>query len=109
MSPRFPQLTGRRAAALAFVVAVALLAALTPLGALMLSPALALVAAIGLGLFPGDELILRVRRRLLRRRAHGLVLRSGRPTPRRRAVPAGLALAFALAMRPPPAAATQLP
>ncbi len=47
---------------------VVLLAILTPAGMLMLSPAVALLVLLGAGLFPSEELIARLRRRLRRAR-----------------------------------------
>lgn len=88
-------------------VLFAVVAWVAPQGAAMLLPAFALVALIIAGLFPGDDLIHRLRRRLSRRRpARPIVARPARISTIRRRV--GRALAFALAMRPPPAAAVAL-
>lgn len=84
------------------LVALLALLVVTPAGVLMLSPAIALIVLIGLGLFPSDRLIARLRR----------ILRRPRRTPdlpARRPAELGLGrtlapLAFALAVRPPPRA-----
>lgn len=89
-------------ACLALVVAVA--AATSPLALAMLAPALVLLGLLLAGRTPGEQLILRLRRRHAARRPRGartieqqhVVLLTHR---------AGRLLASALAMRPPPAVA----
>jgi len=97
-----------RLASLGLVAAGALLAiGLSPEFALSVLPALALVVALILGAFPGAELIDWLRE--CRSRPTGR--RRPVDTPRQRCAPyvrpAGRAMAFALAMRPPPAAAAR--
>ena len=85
--------------------AALLLATASPAFALSLVPVFALVAALIVGRFPGEELIERLRER---RSARGRTLRapgSFRARPVVYVRPTGRALAFALAMRPPSAAA----
>lgn len=84
------------------LVAVLALLVVSPAGLMMLSPAIALVLLIGLGLFPSEQLIARLRRMLRRpRRTPDLPgRRPADPGLRRTLSP----LAFALAVRPPPRA-----
>ncbi|MBJ7471522.1 MAG: hypothetical protein JHD16_09485 [Solirubrobacteraceae bacterium] len=78
-----------------------------PEGAAMLLPAFLLAFAVALGLFTGDELIRRLRRHL--RSARTPQIQARRPAGlHRRPRRVGLSLAFALAMRPPPARAVAL-
>ncbi|MBJ7470519.1 MAG: hypothetical protein JHD16_04425 [Solirubrobacteraceae bacterium] len=96
---------GRRASTALFVAAVVGLAVASPLGAAMLSPAIALAAAVWFGFFTGERSIAWVRRVATRlRRARRPVLHTRAPRTSTRAFPAGASRAFALAMRPPPAA-----
>ncbi len=78
----------------------------SPSVALLLAPGLVLMATLAAGLFPGEETIARARaRRMVRARP---VRGPGRiATPKLRDVlrPAGVTLAYALAVRPPPARA----
>lgn len=85
----------------AFLAGVVLLPAA---GLLMLSPALALIALVALGLFPDERVVGALRRRWTARRV--LAPRPQAPALRPLLRPAGLALAFALAVRPPPTAAS---
>jgi hypothetical protein len=96
-----PRLTRPRVLVASAVLLTAFLAAVSFTGLLMLSPAIALLVLLGFGLFPSDELIARVRRRLSRARriAPLPVARPKAPAVAR----AGAVLAFALAVRPPPA------
>lgn len=89
------------AAAVALVVA---LVAISPLGAAMLAPALALAVAVGLGWFTGERPVAWVRRVMRRRRGQRRLPAPAR-APRRPdwVAPAGVRVAFDLAMRPPPA------
>lgn len=88
---------------LAAVVVLAGAALASPSVALLLAPALVLLATLAAGLFPGEETIARARaRRMVRERP---VRAPGRiATPKLRDVvrPAGVTLAYALAVRPPP-------
>ena len=87
----------------ALAVTALLLATVAPAFALAVAPVLVLVAALISGTFPGEDLIDRIREQ---RSVRPSSRRCGR-APRPRAVayvrPAGRLLAFALAMRPPPA------
>ena len=89
-------------ACLALVVAVAALT--SPLALAMLAPALVLLGLLLAGRTPGEELILRLRRRHQARRA-----RARRTIERQYVVlltrRAGRLIGSALAVRPPPAAA----
>lgn len=84
------------------LIAVLALLVVSPAGLLMLSPAIALLVLIGLGLFPSERLISRLRRMLRRaRRTPDLpARRPSEPGLRRTLSP----LALALAVRPPPRA-----
>lgn len=96
-------LSSRRLSVAALVALLLALLVVSPLGAAMLSPAFALIAALLFGLFPSDRLIHAIRRRLRRRRVGAPLTLRPRPT----AVAPRLSapLAFALAVRPPPAGA----
>lgn len=96
-------LSTRRLSVAALVALLLALCAVSPLGAAMLSPAFALIAALLFDAFPSDRLILAIRRRLRRRRAGAP--RSLRPRPAAVAPRPSAPLAFALAVRPPPAGA----
>jgi len=91
----------------ALAAAALLLATASPGFALSLVPLFALAAALVVGIFPGEELIerLRERRSMQRRTVRAPVATRVRPVLYVR--PTGRALAFALAMRPPPAAAVR--
>ena len=96
-------ITSRRAHLALFLAALLTLAVLSPIGAAMLSPAFALVAALWSGAFPDERLILAIRRRLRRPRRSLIPALAPRPAataPRRVRT-----LGFALAVRPPPAGA----
>jgi hypothetical protein len=97
-----------RFALLSALLVVALVAAdVSPAFALSLVPVLGLVAALVAGAFPGEALIDRLRERRAvpaRPRRAPRVARMRRPDHVR---PVGRAAAFALAMRPPPAAAAR--
>lgn len=97
--------TTRVLAAVAVLTALGLAFVASPDVALLLAPALLLLLVLVVGVFPGEEAIARARARRTRARpsrAPGRVLRPVLPDVVR---PAGAALAFALAMRPPPAVA----
>jgi hypothetical protein len=111
MRPRTLIATPHRRLATRLIAAFAVLAALglaaieSPDVALLLAPALLIVLVLAVGVFPGEEAIARARARRMRARpsrAPGRILRPALPDVAR---PAGAALAFALAMRPPPAVA----
>jgi hypothetical protein len=70
--------------------------------ALALGPAVLLLVLLRHGIAPGEELIERLRRRWVARRARA-ALSVPRPRLRLFVRPAGRMVAFALAMRPPPA------
>lgn len=96
-------LSTRRVSAFALVALLLALLVVSPLGAAMLSPAFALIAALLFGAFPSERLILALRRRLRRRRTGApLTLR---PQPAALRPRPSAPLAFALAVRPPPAGA----
>jgi hypothetical protein len=93
-------LSSRRLSVAALLALLLALLVVSPLGAAMLSPAFALIAALLFGAFPSDRLILAIRRRLRRRRVAAPLALRPRPAavaPRRSAP-----LGFALAVRPPP-------
>jgi hypothetical protein len=95
----------RVCAALAVLAALGLAVVESPHVALLLGPAFLLLLILVVGVFPGEEAIARARARRAkarRSRAPGRVAVPVLPDVVR---PAGLALAFALAMRPPPALA----
>lgn len=96
-----PRLTRQHLAlSLGLLAVVVALLVVAPAGALMLSPAVVLLGLIGLGLLPADEIIWRVRRMLRRARR---VADRPEPVPAEPTLRRGLtALAFALAVRPPP-------
>lgn len=94
----------RFCAALAVLAALGLAVVESPHVALLLGPALLLLLILAVGVFPGEEAIARARARRARARrsrAPGRVTAPVLPDVLR---PAGAKLAFALAMRPPPAA-----
>lgn len=106
MRPGGPVLSFRR---LGIVATGAALLALTLIASvavgLLLAPAMLLAIVLYLGLFPGEELIHRLSTRRFRRRpaVRATNARLPRYVPRLRR--AGVTLAFALAVRPPPAVA----
>lgn len=93
--------------------AVAVLAALglavveSPQVALLLGPAFLLLLILVVGVFPGEEAISRARSRRARARRPRAPGRVARPVLPDVVRPVGAALAFALAMRPPPAVAAR--
>jgi len=92
------------------LVAVAAVAATTILSlhvALLLSPALLLLVLLSGGLFPGEQVIERLRARYEKRRARPEA-RPASPTARVFVRRTGRLIAFALAVRPPPAQAAHL-
>lgn len=95
-----PSIRQRALVVVGTIAGLLLLSLASHAGALMLAPALALVALIGLGLFPSETLIRHVRGRLRRRRLAPLPL-LGRPVSRDEGQ-RGAVLSFALATRPPP-------
>jgi hypothetical protein len=100
---RFVPFALRRLLPLTLLAGAVVLVVVAPVFALTMAPAFFLLLLLANGIMPCEQLIVRHRLRRARRR----------PAPashcaRRRAVvvrPAGHLLAFALAMRPPPAAA----
>ncbi|MDO9406965.1 hypothetical protein [Patulibacter sp.] len=91
--------------ALAVLAALALAVLEAPQVALLLGPAFLLLLILVVGVFPGEEAIARARARRSRARRTRAPVRVAPPALPDVARPAGAALAFALAMRPPPAAA----
>lgn len=92
-------------AVLGVLAAVAVLvgAALTsPSVALLLAPALVLLAFLAAGLFPGEEQLARARARRMRARPVRAPGRIARPVLSDIVRPVGITLAYALAVRPPP-------
>lgn len=88
---------------LAAVVVLAGAALTSPSVALLLAPALVLMAMLAAGLFPGEETIARARaRRMVRARPVRAPGRIAVPKLRDVVRPAGVTLAYALAVRPPP-------
>lgn len=75
----------------------------SPTVAALLSPAMLVALILSAGLFPGEELIDRVRRAGYSGRRRGRAPRVEIPASAAWVKPVGLALAFALANRPPPA------
>lgn len=92
----------RRLPGAMFLIAVAALAVHTPTGAAMLSPALALLAVVWLGLFTGERSVAWLRRVACRRTVRRLAPPMAAPKRPVRTRATGIARAFALAMRPPP-------
>jgi hypothetical protein len=87
---------------LALLGAGVVVIAVSPEFALVLAPVFALLTALVLGMFPGEDLLERIRTR----RCPQPRRRPTNATPRRRTLPVrrvGRAVAFALAVRPPPA------
>ncbi len=87
---------------LAAVVVLVGAALTSPSVALLLAPALVLLATLAVGLFPGEETIARARARRMRARPVRAPQRIVRPKLRDIVRPAGVTLAYALAVRPPP-------
>jgi hypothetical protein len=88
------------------VIALAALALVAPGPALMLVPAAILAVLLLRGMFPGEKVIERLARAVRRRVTRPVSIQ----LPRARALAlhrVGRLIAFALAMRPPPAVATQ--
>jgi hypothetical protein len=102
MHPRTAAPLRRFGLPLAVIVAIVAIAVVCPSGAAMLSPALAILALLAFGLFRPERLVARLHRRLRRARvaAPQQLARIAPWIPGR----AGVARAFALAMRPPPGA-----
>jgi hypothetical protein len=97
-----------RLALLGALLVVALsVADVSPAFALSIVPVLALVGALIVGAFPGEELIDRLRERRAVPVRHRRALRVARMRRDVYVRPVGRAAAFALAMRPPPAAAAR--
>lgn len=91
-------------AVLAAVVVLAGVALISPSVALLLAPALVLLAVLAAGVFPGEEALARARGRRMRTRPVRGPARIARPVLDDIVRPVGIALAYALAVRPPPAA-----
>lgn len=90
---------------LGVVVAIAVLvgaALASPSVALLIAPALVLLAMLAVGLFPGEEQLARARARRMPRRPVRAPGRIARPVLRDIVRPVGITLAYALAVRPPP-------
>ncbi|WP_026912665.1 hypothetical protein [Patulibacter minatonensis] len=100
MRPR-PHLP-RIGTALGVLAASGMLAAASPHAALVLGPALLLFLILAAGAFPGERTLARARARRARPRAPRVASRVPRPVLPDVVRPVGSALAFALAMRPPP-------
>ncbi len=92
-------------AAVAVLAALGLAVVESPHVALLLAPALLLLLILVVGVFPGEEAIARARARRARARRSRAPGRVPAPVLPDVVRPTGLALAFALAMRPPPAVA----
>lgn len=90
-------------AAVAVLAALGLALVASPDVALLLAPAFVLLLVLVVGVFPGEEAIARARARRTRARPSRAPGRTPRPVLPDVVRPAGAALAFALAMRPPPA------
>lgn len=103
MRPRLS--IARVCAAVAVLCLLGLAVIESPHVALMLGPALLLLLTVAVGLFPGEEAIARARARRAKARPTRAPGRVARPVLPDVVRPVGVALAFALAMRPPPAAA----
>lgn len=95
----------RESKATAVVLSLAWLAlgALSMTIAMIAAPAFALLFVLSLGFFPGEELIVKVRELRSRPREWSRPVRLSRPALPVSLRPVGLKLAFALAVRPPPA------
>lgn len=90
--------------ALAVVALLVGVALASPSVALLLAPALVLLVFLAAGLFPGEEQLARARSRRMRARPVRAPGRIARPVLRDIVRPVGITLAYALAVRPPPAA-----
>ncbi|WP_349239878.1 hypothetical protein [Patulibacter sp. SYSU D01012] len=101
---RNPSLISRWCAAVAVLCALGVATLVAPGTALLLAPALLLVLILVVGVFPGEEALARARARRLRARRVRAPGRLPRPVLPDVARPTGVTRAFALAMRPPPAA-----
>ncbi len=88
---------------LAAVVVLVGAALLSPAVALLLAPALVLLATLAAGVFPGEETLARVRARRMRSRPVRGPARIAGPALADIVRPVGITLAYALAVRPPPA------
>lgn len=99
--------TGRLAASAALVLAVAAMLLVAPSLALFMAPAAMLLLLLVNGRMPGEQVLtrLRERRRRAPRRRPASALVPGLPVVVRRT---GRRIAFALAVRPPPAVSLHL-
>jgi hypothetical protein len=88
--------------ALLAVVALLGVAWADPSVALILAPPLALLVALAVGVFPGEQAIARARARRMRPRPVRGPARIARPRLADVRRPAGVTRAYALAVRPPP-------
>jgi hypothetical protein len=93
--------------ALAVLAALSLAVLESPQVALLLGPAFLLLLVLIVGVFPGEEAIARARARRFRSRPSRAPGRVALPVLPDVVRPVGVALAFALAMRPPPAVAAR--
>lgn len=92
-----------KAVAFALVLSWLALAALSVTIALIAAPAFALFFVLSLGFFPGEELIVKARELAARPREWSRPVLLPVPDLPLSTRPVGLDLAFALAVRPPPA------
>lgn len=90
---------------LAAVVVLVGAALTSPSVALLLAPALVLLAVLAAGLFPGEEQLARARSRRMRTRPVRAPGRIATPVLSDIVRPVGITLAYALAVRPPPQSA----
>ncbi len=79
------------------------LASLSLTVAMIAAPAFALLFVLSLGFFPGEELIVKVRQLTTRPREWSRPVLLANPVLPLQIRPVGLKIAFALAVRPPPA------
>jgi hypothetical protein len=100
---RFVPFALRRLLPLALLAGAVVLVVVAPVFALTMAPAFFLLLLLANGIMPCEQLIVRHRLRRTRRRRPPVMHRARRRPGIARA--AGHLLAFALAMRPPPAAA----
>lgn len=94
----------RAASAVALLSVMVATADASPQIALLLAPAFVLVLLLSFGVFLGEDLIARLRDRRMTRPRRVREPRAGRPYAAGVVRRVGRSLAFALAIRPPPAA-----
>lgn len=88
--------------ALALASALGIMSVISPSAALLLAPALLLLLVLSLGYFPGETVIERIRGRRAQTRSAVLPAVEKLPATLDLAKRAGLKIAYALAVRPPP-------